>query len=217
MPIKPIDAVTKRAIGDILLLFHEDNQTGDDSFNKFLSKVYAKYNVNAMDAGRFKSFLSNNLDIRMRDNFHYLQLELTKDKKILPLVTMHSTEEWVHFRIYTLLTTLDENLDIQALSIRYETDEGDAQRKMDGSHDFCHAQLCNSISHRICATTPKWLPESQPSIPLDANDQISLVLCMLTSLYGGKQVRRRINDSGIRNVGKYLNKVRALSDRTIDT
>lgn len=217
MPIEPIDIDTKKAIGDILLLFHEDYQTGDDSFKEFLAKVYTKYNVDPMEASRFKSFLKKNPDIEMRDNFLYLQLELTKDKKTLPLVTMHSTEGWVHFRIYTLLTTLDENSDIQALSIRYETDEGDPQRKKDGSHDFCHAQFCKKISHRICATTPKWLPESQPSIPVDADDQISLVLCMLTSLYGGAYVRRRINDSGLKNIGKHLNKVRALSDRTTDT
>ena len=217
MPIEPIDTDTKRAIGDILLLFREDNQMWDDSFNEFLSKVYTKYNVFPMDAGGFKSFLNNNSDIRMRDASLYLQLELPKDQRILPLVTMHSTEEWVHFRIYTLLTTLDENSDIQALSIRYETDEGDPHRQTDGSHDFCHAQFCNRISHRICATTPKWLPESQPSIPVDADDQLSLVLCMLTSLYGGAYVQQRINDSGIRNIDKYLNKVRALSDRTSDT
>ena len=100
MPIEPIDTDTKKTIGNILLLFHEDNQTGDDSFNEFLSKVYTKYNVAPMDAGRFKSFLKKNPDIEMRDNFLYLQLELTKDKRTLPLVTMHSTEGWVHFRIY---------------------------------------------------------------------------------------------------------------------
>ena len=217
MPIEPIDRDTKKAIVEILSLFQKDYEAEIDSSDEFLTSVLDKYKFPIMEGDKFRSFLSKYSDVRMRDGFQYILLEQTKDKKIWPLVTMHSAAEWVNFRIYTLLTTLDENSDIQALSIRYETDEGDPQRKTDGSHDFCHAQFCNSISHGICATTPEWLPESQPSIPLDADDQISLVLCMLISLYGGKQVRRRINDSGIRNVGKYLNKVRALSDRTIDT
>lgn len=217
MPIKPIDRETKKTIGDILLLFQKDHEAGDDSFNEFLYKFFTKYSVHTMDADQFRSFLCKYSEVRMRDDSHYLLLEQTKDKKIWPLVTMHSAGKWVNFRIYTLLTTLDENSDIQALSIRFETDEGGHQSKGDGSHDFCHAQFCNSISNRVCATTPKWLPESQPSIPVDAEDQISLVLCMLISLYGGAHVRRRINDSGDRNILKHLKSVRAFRDRTIDT
>ena len=80
---------------------------------------------------------------------------------------------------------LNEESELKSLAMRFETDEGEHQSDGEiGSHDFCHAQLCRAITRRIPALTPSWLPDSQPSIPLDAEDQVSLVLCMLTSLYG---------------------------------
>lgn len=217
MPIEPIDRDTKEAIGDILSLFQKDYEAGSDSSDEFLSKIFTKYNVHLMDAVGFTSFLSNNSDVRMRDNFQYLLLEQTKDKKIWPLVTIHSSGEWVNLRIYTLLTMLDENSDIQAISIRFETDEGIPRNDTIGSHDFCHAQFCHSIGRLGCATSLKWLSESQPSIPVDAEDQISLVLCMLVSLYGGKHVLQRINESQVRDVRKHLRSVRAFHSLTVDS
>ena len=153
MPIEPIDRDTKKAIGDILALFQKDYEAGDDSLDEFLSKVFTKYSVHIMEADNLKSILNKNSDLRMRDESQYLLLEQTKDKKIWPLVTMHSAEKWINFRIYTILSTLDENSDIQALLIRFETDEGDPQEETIGSHDFCHAQLCNSISNRTTWAT----------------------------------------------------------------
>ena len=208
MPIEKIDRITKKAIRDIFLVFLKEYESESDR-DGFLLKVFEKYEVFPLDPSNFGSFLDNDSGVRMRDDFQYFLLEQTKDKKIWPLVTMHSSKEWVELRIYTLLTMLDENSDIQALSIRFETDEEASQNNCIGSHDFCHAQFCQSIGKLDCATTLKWLPDSQPSIPLDARDQISLVLCMLVSLYGGKHVLEKINQSQARDVRKHLKGVRA--------
>ena len=98
-----------------------------------------------------------------------MYLEPVKTKNILPLVTIQSSENWVHFRIYALLTMLDEASNLQELAIRFETDEGDGRKENAiGTHDFCHAQLCRSINGKVSASTPPWIPESQPSFPLDA-------------------------------------------------
>ena len=131
---------------------------------------------------------------------------------VLPLLTLETSNQWVHFRAYVLLTMLDQCATLQALAIRFETDEGVPQPTgKRESHDFCHAQLCRSINSTTPATTPSWLPESQPSFPLDAKDQIGLVLCMLTTLYGGRHVVERINSTGDRALRQYLKKVRALA------
>ena len=218
MPSKPVDKDTRKAIVDILSIFLNDFNMGDGPLGKLLIKVYEKYLLHPLGADSFSAILGKCSDIKMRDDNLYLLLEPTTDKKILPLVTLHSSDKWVHFRVYTLLTMLDEGSRMQALSLRFETGEGNPQCPGEGSHNFCHAQLCNVLNGPIRASTPTWLPDSQPSIPVDADDQISLVLCMLTSLYGGAHVRRKINDSGgSRNIRKHLDCLRALRGRTSNT
>ena len=209
-----IDKCTQEAVADILSVFLIPDEQWDETIVNIWSKVSKKYpSLDLMNGHGLYSVLGRNSDVNMKDEYQYLLLELTEDRKILPFVTLHSSDNWVHFRIYTLLTMFDESSQIETLAIRFETDEGDSQRDIDGLHDFCHAQFCKEISCRIRASTPEWLPDSQPAIPLDADDQIGLVLCMLTSLYGGAYVRRKINDSGIKNVSQHLEKVRALRGR----
>ena len=155
--------------------------------------------------------LKNHPDIAMRDNNQFLRLEPIECEGILPLVTLHSLDEWVHFRIYVLLTTFDEYSNFKTLAFRFETDEGDYDSEDEaGTHDFCHMQFCQSINNKVRDIAPLWLPVSQPSIPLDANCQISLVLCMLVSLYGGKEVKKRLSEPGYRSLKKHLLEVRAL-------
>ena len=138
-------------------------------------------------------------------------LEAVEDRRIFPLLILRSSQRWVHFGIYTLLWIVDDCSRLQSLAIRFETDEGDPETDKDrGAHDFCHAQLCTSIGRNLDATTPSWIPDSQPSFPLDAEDQVSLVLCMLVSLYGGRRVAKRLGDLGMK---QRLEKVRTLKKR----
>ncbi len=214
MPVEPADKATRDVILDILLIFLKDYNDG--SFAKLLCEVYDRYQLGELDANGLRSMLSKCPDVEMRDQNQFLHLEPTK-KGILPFVTLQSSDKWVHFRIYALLTILDENCNLQSLAIRFETDEGDLSLGDSlGSHDFCHAQLCNCINKRVKGVTPQWVPDSQPSIPLDADNQVSLVLCMLTSLYGGADVRKKINASGAGEIRKHLDKIRALKDPTTD-
>ena len=142
----------------------------------------------------------------------FLWLEPTNDKKILPLLTLGSTDKLVHFRLYTLLMRLDNSSELQSLAMRFETSEGDmGLEHKAGLHDFCHTQFCNSIDSDIKPTTPAWIPDSQPSIPLDADDQITLVLCMLISLYGGAHVYDKLSESGDGVILKQMQRVRALN------
>ena len=210
MPVKSADKATRDAILDILSLFLKDYDNPSGSFAELLCKVYDRYQLGNPGASGLESMLSNCSDVEMGTLNQFLHLEPIKNN-ILPLVTLQSSSNWVHFRIYALLTMLDENCDLQSLAIRFETDEGyPGVGYSPGLHDFCHAQLCNDINRHVKDVTPQWVPDSQPSIPLDAEDQIGLVLCMLTSLYGGTYVRGRINASGDKALREHLDEVRAL-------
>lgn len=210
MPIEPADEATRDVIWDILSRFLGDYERPDGPFSTLLDRVYCRYPLWSLDADGLASMLSKDSGVEMMTQNLFLHLEPIK-KNILPLVTLQSSNDWVIFRIYALLTTLDENCNLQSLAIRFETDEGGISTGSNlGLHDFCHAQLCNNINKHVKNVTPQWVPDSQPSIPLDADNQVSLVLCMLTSLYGGKHVFSRLSDSSDRDLWEHLEKVRAL-------
>ena len=224
MPIEPATNATRIATSDILSMFLRNYERVDGPVATLCDKIYG-CGLTPVSASQLHGMLSSSSDVEMRDNHQFLFLEPIESEKILPLVTLHSSNDWVHFRIYTLFTMLDKCSTLQVLAIRFETDEGyrnsgsesgshDNSGGEPGSHDFCHAQLCNFINNRIPISTPTWIPDSQPSIPLDADNQISLVLCMLTSLYGGAHVRKRISASGDIGIRKHLKKVQALRAST---
>ena len=212
MPINPADQAVRLAVADILSKFLSDQERSDESLATLREQVDKQYMPIPVDVHGLSGLFGGSSELGLRDQHRFLFLEPVVDKMILPLLTLETSNQWVNFRAYVLLTMLDQCDGLQALAIRFETDEGVPQTTgIRGSHDFCHAQLCRYINHRTRATTPSWLPESQPSLPLDAEDQIELVLCMLTSLYGGRHVVERLNTSGDRALRQHLKKVRALA------
>ena len=212
MPIKPAGPATRIATFDILSGFLSPYEKMEGRLAMLRDEVYSKYcQLSPVDANGLNSILRNPAAVEMRDKNLVLYLEPLENKQILPLVTLHSSEDWVHFSIYALLTMLNEESELKSLAMRFETDEGEHQSDGEvGAHDFCHAQLCRAITSRMQALTPSWLPDSQPSIPVDAEDQVSLVLCMLTSLYGGRHVVKKVSATGTRDLDKHLKAVRAL-------
>lgn len=202
----------RSVVYDILSRFLSKYEWTDGRLSTLRDKFFCKYyRMGNLDEGGLDSMLRKRQDVTMKEQNLYLYLEPIKKRNILPLVTIQSSDEWVHFRIYALLTLLDDNMDIKSLAIRFETDEGSPDRTAsEGSHDFCHAQFCEAIGSVAKASTPEWLPTSQPSFPLDADNQVSLVLCMLTSLYGGAHVRGKFSASGDKKLIDHLNRVRAL-------
>lgn len=212
MPVNPADQAVRLAVADILSKFLSTHERGDGSLATLREQVDEKYRPIPVDVHGLSGLFGGNSELDLRDQHRFLFLEPVADKMILPLLTLETSNQWVHFRVYVLLTMLDQCEALQAMAIRFETDEGVPEPTgIRGSHDFCHAQLCRFINGTIRATTPSWLPESQPSFPLDAEDQIGLVLCMLTTLYGGRHVAQRINSTGDRALRQYLQKVRALA------
>ena len=211
MPVNPADPAVRIAISDILSKFLSGHEWGDGPLATLRQQVYEEYQPIPVDVHVLSGLLRRSSELELRDQHRFLFLEPVINKGILPLLTLQTSNQWVNFRAYVLLTMLDPGDGLQALAIRFETDEGAQTNGVTGSHDFCHAQLCRYINSKTKATTSSWLPESQPSLPLDAEDQIGLVLCMLTSLYGGRHVVERLNTTGDRDLRKHLKKVRALA------
>lgn len=209
--VSPADQAVRLAIADILSKFLSDHKRSSGDLAILAERVYEKYRPHYVDGQALRGVLSKGSELELRDQGRFIYLEPVGDKGILPFLTLDTSSKWVNFRAYVLLTMLDSSNELQALAMRFETNEGSSANGVIGSHDFCHAQLCRSINDSTRATTPSWLPESQPSVPLDAEDQIGLVLCMLTSLYGGRYVVERLRLSGDRDLGKHLEKIRALS------
>ena len=212
MPVNPADQAVRLAVADILSKFLSKHERIGGPLGTLREQVNKEYMPIPVEVHGLSGLLGGSSELGLRAQHRFLFLEPVADKMILPLLTLETSNQWVNFRAYVLLTMLDQCAVLQALAIRFETDEGVPQTNgVTGSHDFCHAQLCRYINGRTRATTPSWLPESQPSLPLDAEDQIGLVLCMLTSLYGGRHVVERLNTSGDRDLRQHLKKVRALS------
>lgn len=210
MAVNPAGPAVRLAISDILSKFMSKHEWGDGTLATLRQQVCEMFNPTPVDVHGLSGLFGRSSDLELRDQHRFLFLEPVVEKKILPLLTLETSNQWVNFRAYVLLTMLDQCDGLQALAIRFETDEGPQKNGVTGSHDFCHAQLCRSVNRTTRATTPCWLPESQPSLPLDAEDQVGVILCMLTSLYGGRHVVRRLNTVGDRDLSKHLRKVRAL-------
>jgi hypothetical protein len=61
-----------------------------------------------------------------------------------------------------------------------------------GIHHYYHVQIIQPPTSRL-----NWLPDAQPAFPLDADNPVKLLLCVLVSLYGlaylGKIIREAHN------------------------
>ena len=218
MAVDPADKNVRRDVADILSMFLNEYRWTHGPLAALRDQVFERYMPSPVDARTLNGLLRNSVDLGLRDQGRFLFLEPVVDEMILPLLTLHTSDDWVHFRAYVLLAMLDDSEEFRAIVIRFETDEGALQADGEiGSHDFCHAQLCRSIGNVRSASTASWLPESQPSFPLDADDQIGLVLCMLISLYGGRHVVRRLSTTSTRRLHEHRQKVRALARHCVQS
>lgn len=208
MTVDPATEADRIATTDILSTFVDRPFYGEEYLSRLRGAVREQYELRPIDAAELQGKAIDG-DLSLKEKGRFLYLEPIQKKKIIPFVTIQTARKWVNFRIYVLLGMEDAQCEMKTLAIRFETDEGPGQGGKAGSHDYCHMQLCRSIDD-IEASTPSWLPDSQPSVPLDAEDQVGLVLCMLVSLYGARHVIEKLDQYKPRSLSKHLKKVRAL-------
>ncbi|MEW6128860.1 MAG: hypothetical protein AB1757_17615 [Acidobacteriota bacterium] len=78
----------------------------------------------------------------------------------------------------------------KAFGFRYESPEG-SNSQGSGTHHYYHVQLIRGFKRDsdFVYKCPKWLPLTDPALPLPATDSVSLLLCFIASLYGIAEVQ----------------------------
>lgn len=81
-----------------------------------------------------------------------------------------------------------------AIGFRFETPEGD------GDHNYYHCQLIESFTYAQAGRLPcqDWLPTSYPAFVLDATNIVTLMVCVVLSLYG-RGYQTELQASNFRN------------------
>ena len=149
----------------------------------------------------FKENDTLNLDFSERGKVLYLP-PLKKDANFVPILSLDCkwNQTWHSARLKVMLVCLDNGPDknpkFYGIGFRLETPEGMNQPGTatgnEGIHDFHHAQLIKKfgkkkLDRKLEIDCPSWLPESQPSFPLPAKCPVSLLFCLIATLYGRKE------------------------------
>ena len=115
-------------------------------------------------------------------------------------------------KLRVMLVCLDGNQDPYGIGFRMETPESMNQNAnatdSDGIHDFHHAQLIRTFGQsklddklRVCS--PDWLPTTQPSFPLPAKCPVTLLLCLIVTLYGKKYYNQFLAEHDIFDIKQH--------------
>ena len=151
---------------------------------------------------------------------------LEKDPGCIPILSLYcklkEPQSIAKFRV--LLVRLDKEREpdgIYGIGFRMETPEKINQNASpstnnqdtnttnnSGRHDFHHAQLIrkfgqDELDNKLQIDCPIWLPQSQPSFPLPAECPVTLLLCLLVTLYGGKYYNDFIEKHTIFEIDEY--------------
>ena len=143
---------------------------------------------------------------------------LEKDPNCVPILSLYfklkETQSIAKLRV--LLVRLDKNREphgIYGIGFRMETPEKvnqgvNSSVNNEGAHDFHHAQLIRKfgekkLDNKLQIDCPTWLPQSQPSFPLPAECPVTLLLCLLVTLYGRKYYNQFLTDHSIFEIGQY--------------
>ena len=120
------------------------------------------------------------------------------------------------FRVMLVSLDKDDKTTLNGIGFRMETPEGrnhnvnTTDNDSTGIHDFYHAQLIQQFipkqfGSKLQTKCLSWLPESQPSFPLPADCLVTLLLCIMITLYGWKYYQNFCNL--IPSIHEYQNKL----------
>lgn len=162
---------------------------------------------------------------------------LKKDSKFVPILSpyciLNETQSIARLQVMLVRrgNNTDEDKKPHGLGFRLETPENMNQAMNStgrsqnmganndiGMHDFHHAQLIHRFRHEkldlLNIYSLPWLPQSQPSFPLPAKCPITLLLCLIVTLYGGKSYMLFFNKykSAITGIESYLGKLKLWID-----
>ncbi len=84
----------------------------------------------------------------------------------------------IRCRLEMFLIDKDDESPLKSLGCRFESPEGQNDQGK-GIHHYYHIQIIQPPTSNIT-----WLPVNQPAFPLNADNPVKLLLCVLVSLYG---------------------------------
>lgn len=207
-----MDKATIRAVRDLLLMIYNEQksdwspetQSGRKPSPEAqeLYNQYCSFGWRPIHEKEFEDWLKvsdDKLDVDFSTRGAILVLPpLEKDRVFVPILNLKCTlsESINSLRFYVLLVRVDEeHRDLRGIGFRFECPESEQYPKKEGDeqietgeglHDFYHAQLITGFSYGPPIEIPNWLPISQPSFPLLADDPVTLVFALLMTLYGKK-------------------------------
>ena len=160
------------------------------------------------------------LVLNFSDRVLYLP-PLKKDPNFVPVLSLscklNETQSIARFRV--MLICSDNDKKFRGIGFRLETPEGQNQEEEtpanEGTHDFHHAQLIRRLDQTILdklpIDCPCWLPQSQPSFPMPAKCPVTMLLCLIVTLYGREGYKQffktYINDYRRSDVEHYKKKL----------
>ncbi len=140
------------------------------------------------------------LVVDFEDVGRFLYLEpIPKGDVALPVLSWEcdfSRKPIPEIRLHLGLFLLDKEKNLQVIGYRFETPEGE------GRHNYYHAQLIKNFHNGgscWCAKCRDWLPETQPAFVLDARNPVTLLVCILISVYGLNYVSQNLETANFWN------------------
>ena len=143
---------------------------------------------------------------------------LEKNPCCVPILSLYcklSDQQGIaKFRV--MLVSLDKKGNPYGIGFRMETPESmnqdtEASTRI-GIHDFHHAQLIQrfrreELNSELQIDCPCWIPDSQPSFPLPAECPVTLLLCLIVTLYGRNYYNQFLTQHQIFDIKRHLKKI----------
>jgi hypothetical protein len=106
----------------------------------------------------------------------------------LPVLSLKCDFSLLEPKVHLLVGLfLRHDNEVKAIGLRLESPEGEG----DGIHDYYHAQYISQFWPGLpLKGAPSWLPVKQPAMTLEADGPLGLLLSLLVSLYGLRDVSR---------------------------
>ena len=141
---------------------------------------------------------------------------LEKNPHCVPILSLccrlNDQQGIAKFRV--MLVSLDKKGDPYGIGFRMETPHSQDQDTStnEGIHDFHHAQLIQKfgqtkLDNKLQIDCPCWIPETQPSFPLPAECPVTLLLCLIVTLYGRKYYNQFLAEHQIFDIKRHLKKL----------
>ena len=160
-----------------------------------------------------------NLDFSSWGKVLYLK-PLEKNANFVPVLSLSCTlnETQSIARLRVMLVCLDGNEAPYGVGFRMETPESTNQNGNEtnnkGIHDFHHAQLIRTfgqskLDDKLRVRCPDWLPTTQPSFPLSAECPVTLLLCLILTLYGKRYFDEFLQEYATSRIEPYETKLKS--------